>query len=170
MSRFLWIGLCYYDLKTFSSQTLSMGIKTMRNFTLILKLFDRNVKNLLTKKFFAKMCAKLEFVLSFTTKFQKFLANNVFWVHFSQLFPQIWNQRKIMHIFYPQMQKRKLKNFEFIEYMYEYFLELGKCKFAKIAQPIEKTSWTNIFKNIVWHLLCWWVLSSCKNHCSLLAE
>ena len=39
-----------------------------------------------------------------------------------------------------------------------------------MAQPIEKTSWTNIFKNIIRHLLCWWVLSSCKNHCSLLTE
>jgi hypothetical protein len=55
-----------------------MGIKTMKNFTLISKLFDRNVKKFASKKLNAKTCAKLEFVLSYTTKFLKFVANNVF--------------------------------------------------------------------------------------------
>jgi hypothetical protein len=50
-----------------------MGIKTVQNFTLIWNLLRKMQKNLLTKK-----CAKLEFVLFYTTKLYKFLANNFF--------------------------------------------------------------------------------------------
>jgi hypothetical protein len=55
-----------------------MGIKTMQNFTLISKLL-RKMQNLLTKKLWAKKCAKLEFLLlgySYAKKEQK-----KFWGH-----------------------------------------------------------------------------------------
>jgi hypothetical protein len=46
------------------------------------KTVKKNVKNSLTKKYRQKKGAKLEIFLFYTTNFQKFLANNFFWVHF----------------------------------------------------------------------------------------
>ncbi len=83
------------------------------------------------------MC-KLDFVqLFFTRNFQKFLANNILWVHklyFFKLFPQIWNQRKTLRIFDTPMQKKKEKNSVVIEYMDEYFLELVKNVYSQEMQ------------------------------------
>jgi hypothetical protein len=42
---------------------------------------EKNVKNLLIKSYRLKKWAKLEFVLLYTSNFQKFLANNFSWVH-----------------------------------------------------------------------------------------
>ncbi len=39
-----------------------------------------------------------------------------------------------------------------MEYIYEYFLELVECKFARNGLTNRKTFLTNIFKNIIWHL------------------
>ncbi len=39
---------------------------------------EKTAKNLLTKILLAKKCAKLEFVLFYTTNLQKFLENNFF--------------------------------------------------------------------------------------------
>ncbi len=63
-------------------------------------------------------------------------AKKIFWVHFFQLFPRIWNQPEIQHIFSTHMQKKNLKNVGVIDYIYEYSLELVECNFAR---PIEKS-------------------------------
>ncbi len=60
-------------------------------------------------EFVKKNAKNFEFILFYTSYMQKFLANNFFWVHFFQLFPQIWNQRKILRIFNTHMQKKKYK-------------------------------------------------------------
>ncbi len=49
------------------------------------KIFEKNFNN----KAKGKKCAKLEFVLGYTSNLQKFLANNFLWVHFIQLFPRM---------------------------------------------------------------------------------
>ncbi len=43
-------------------------------------------KNATTKSYRQKKCAKVEFVLFYTTNLYKFLANNFFYVHFFQIF------------------------------------------------------------------------------------
>ncbi len=73
------------------------------------------------------------------------------WIFF-QLFSQIWNQRKILHILNTHMPKKNKKIFGIIEYIYDYMLELVKCKFARNGFTNWKTSLTNIFENIIWHL------------------
>jgi hypothetical protein len=50
------------------------------------------------------------------------------------------------------MPKKNLKNFGVIEYIYEYYLELVKCKLARNGLNNSKTFFTNIFKNIIWRL------------------
>ncbi len=87
---------------------------------------------------------------------------------FFQLFPQIWNQRKILRILNTHMPKNNQKNFGVIEYIYEYLLELVECKFARNCLANWKTFLTDIFENIFWHLFCWWISSSCENHCNLI--
>ncbi len=39
-----------------------------------------------------------------------------------------------------------------MEYIYEYFLEIVECKFARNGLTNWKTFLTNILKNIIWHL------------------
>jgi hypothetical protein len=39
-----------------------------------------------------------------------------------------------------------------MEYIFEYFLELVECKFARNGLTNWKTFLTNIVKNIIWHL------------------
>jgi hypothetical protein len=39
-----------------------------------------------------------------------------------------------------------------MEYIYEYFLEIVECKFARNGLTYRKTFLTNILKNIIWHL------------------
>ncbi len=39
-----------------------------------------------------------------------------------------------------------------MEYIYEYFLEIVECKFARNGLTNWKTFFTNILKNIIWHL------------------
>jgi len=74
------------------------------------------------------------------------------WIFF-QLFPQIWNQRKILRILNTHMPKKKKENFGVIEYIYEYMLEVVECKFARNGLTNWKTFLANIFENIIWHLL-----------------
>ncbi len=40
-----------------------------------------------------------------------------------------------------------------MECIYEYFLKVGECKFARNGLTNWKTFLTNILKNIIWHLL-----------------
>ncbi len=61
----------------------------------------------------------MEFVLFYTTNLKKFFANNFFGYTFFQLFPRIWNQRKILH-FYTHIQKKKQKNLGVIVYINEH--------------------------------------------------
>ncbi len=39
-----------------------------------------------------------------------------------------------------------------MEYIYEYFLEIVECKFARNGLTKWKTFLTNILKNIIWHI------------------
>ncbi len=47
--------------------------------------------------------------------------------------------REILRIFYTRMQKENEKYFEVLEYIYEYFLELQECKFARNGLTNRKT-------------------------------
>ncbi len=71
------------------------------------------------------------------------------WIFF-RLFPQIWNQRKILRILNTHMPKKK--KFGVIESIYEYMLELVECKFARNGLTNWKKIFSNIFENIIWHL------------------
>jgi hypothetical protein len=71
---------------------------------------------------------------------------------FFKLFPQIRNQRKILHFLDTHMLKKKQKIFGVMEYIYEYFWEIVECKFARNGLTNWKTFLTNILKNIIWHL------------------
>jgi hypothetical protein len=84
------------------------------------------------KSYRQNKCPKFEFVLFYTTNLQKFLENNFFFVHFFQLFQPIWNQRKILRIFYIHMQKIRGSIFR--------------------GSLITYISISNIVKNIIWHL------------------
>jgi hypothetical protein len=90
---------CYYDLKTFSSQNLSMGVGTAQNFAMIWNLFRKMQKNLLTKNYRQKKCAKLEFVPFYTTTCTNFRQINFSRYTFFNLFPRIWNRRGILRFF-----------------------------------------------------------------------
>jgi hypothetical protein len=72
---------------------------------------------------------------------------------FFKLFPRIWNQRKILRFLYSYF-KKEIKIFVIMEYIYEYFLEIVECKFARNGFTNWKTFLTNILnlKNIIWHL------------------
>jgi hypothetical protein len=73
--------------------------------------FEKNVKKQ------PKKCEKSEVLLFYTTNLQKCLANNFVWVDFFQLFPQIWNQRKILRILNIHMLKKNKIFFGVIEYI-----------------------------------------------------
>ncbi len=85
---------------------------------------------------------------------------------FFKWFPQIWNQRKILHSFDTHMPKKNIKNWSHLVHFWV-FLELVECKFARNGLTNWKTFLTDIFKNIIWHL---WVPSSCENHCNLVGN
>ncbi len=109
-----------------------MGIYTTQNITLIWKLLT-NAKNLLTKKFQAKKCSKLEFVFFYITNLQMFLANNFFWMHFFPIIYTDLDQREILCILDTHMLKKNKKIFGVFEYIYEHNLEIIEC----IAYPPE---------------------------------
>jgi hypothetical protein len=96
-------------LKTFSMQNYINNAEFYANFETV----EKNAKNLLTKKLWAKKCAKLEFVL-FNTK----LTCKGFWqitfsrYTFFQLFPRIRNQRKILRILILKCKKRNQSLFQ----------------------------------------------------------
>ncbi len=137
--------------KNFFFAKLEYGYQKNAQFYADFETVEKNVKNLLTKKLQPKKCEKSEVLLFYTTNLQKCLANNFFWVDFFRLFPQIWNQRKILRILNTHMSKKN-KFFGVIEYIYENMLELVECKFARNGLTNWKTFLTNIFKNIIWHL------------------
>ncbi len=139
--------------KIFSFNKFECGYQNNAEFYADFETVQKNVKNLLTESYRQKKCAKLQFVLFYTTKLQKIVANSFFCkVHFFQLFPQIWYQRKIPHIFDTHMQKKKLKFFGVIEYIYEYYLELVECKYVRKGLTNWKGFLINIIRNIIWHL------------------
>ncbi len=129
-----------------------MGIKTTQNFTLISKLL-RKMWKIANKKVRAKKSVKNQ---RFSSSIQ-LTCKSVWQITFSgciffRLFPQIWNQRKILRILNTHMPKKQKKNFGVIEYIYEYMLELVECKFARKGLTNWKTFLTNVFENIIWHL------------------
>jgi hypothetical protein len=65
-------------------QKVSYGHQTLIRFYADFAIVEKNAKNLLTKKLYAKKCTKLEFVLFYSTgtNMHKFLANNFVLVHF----------------------------------------------------------------------------------------
>ncbi len=73
----------------------------------------------------------MEFVLFYTTNLYKFLANNFFYVHFFQIFSTDLKSAENSAFFDTHLLKKKLKKFGVMEYIYEYFLEIVECKFAR---------------------------------------
>ncbi len=116
-----WFGTCWEKCKKLANKKVT-GKRSVQNWSLYSSI-----------------------LLTFTSFWQK-----IFSVHFFKLFPQIWNQRKILHFFDTHMLKKK-KNF-WGHGVYEYFLEIVECKFARNGLTNWKKIFTNIFKNIIWHL------------------
>jgi hypothetical protein len=94
------------------------------------------------------------------------LANNFFLYTFFKLFPRIWNQRKILRFLYSYV-KKEIKNF------WGHGVHIWVF-FENIRMQIRK-KWLNQLKNFFnkhfkeYHLtsFCWWIPSSCENHCNL---
>ncbi len=106
-----------------------MGIKTMKNFTLILKML-RKWEKFANKNFIGKKS-----VQNLSLSSSILLTCKGFWkitfsrCTFFKLFPRIWNQREILRFW--------------IHTVYEYYLELVQCKFAKNGLTNWKTFLTN---------------------------
>ncbi len=64
------------------------------------------------------------------------------------------------------MLKKKYKIFVVMEYIYEYFLEIVECKFAKWLNQL-KNFFNKHFKEYYLASFCWWISSSCENHFTL---
>ncbi len=120
-----------------------MGIKTTQNFTLISKLL-RKMQKFANKKFTCKRSVQNWSLFS-----SILLTCKSFWqltfsrCTFFQLFPRIWNQRKILRFFDTHMLKKTKKNIGIMEYIYEYFLEIEEYKSARNGFTNWKTCLTN---------------------------
>jgi hypothetical protein len=141
-----------------------MGIKTMQNFTLISNfLWKFANKKVTAKKNVKNQRFSSSILLTCKSVWQITFSVSIF---FSRLFPQIWNQRKILRILNTHMPKKNKKNFGVIEYIYEFMLELVECKFTGNGL----TNW-KFFNKHFWEYylasFCWWISSSCENHCTV---
>ena len=116
-----------------------------------------------SKKVTAKKCEKSEVLLFYITTLQKCLAKTFSGWIFFRLFPQIWNQRKILRILNTHMPKKNKKFCGVIEYIYEYMLELVECRFTRNGLTNNKHFWEYYLASF-----CWWISSSCENHCTLI--
>ncbi len=81
------------------------------------------------------MSQNLEFALSSITNLLKFSANNFSMVIFSQLFQQMWNQRKILRIFEYSYAEKQLNFFG------------GHWVLESLRMQIHK-KWLNQLKNV----------------------
>ncbi len=127
------------------------GYQNNAEFDTDFETVEKNVKNLLRKTLQPKKVWKIRGILSILLT-----CKSVWQITFSgwifRLFPQIWNQRKILRNLNTHMPKRNKQIFGAIEYIYEYMLELVECKFPRNGWTNWKTFLTNIFENIIWHL------------------
>ncbi len=155
--------------KTFFFSKFEYGYQNNAEFYADFETVEKNVKNLITKKLQPKKVWKFRgspLLLLLTCK-SVWQITFYGWI-FSRLFPQIWNQRKILRILNTHMPQKTIKIFGVIEYIYEYILELVECKFARNGL----TNWKTFFNKHFWEYylasFCWWISSSCENHCTLL--
>ncbi len=112
------------------------------------------------KKVTAKKSVKNQrFILFYSTNLQKCLANNFFWVDFFQLFSQIWNQRKILRILNTHMPKKNKKNI----WGHWVHMQIRKKWLNQLKNFFYKHFWEYYLESF-----CWWISSSCENHCTIL--
>ncbi len=138
--------------KNFFFTKFEYGYQNNSEFYAGLESVEKNAKNLQTKKLQAKSVQNWSLASSILLTCTSFWQITFSRYTFFKLFPRIWNQRKILRFFYTHMLKKKLKNFGVMEYIYEYFLEILECKFARNGLTNWKTFLTNILKYIIWHL------------------
>ena len=129
LSRFLRIGLQSLKKvliwpKNFLFTKFEYGYQKYAELYADFETVEKNAKNSLLKKLQAKKGANLGIFLFYTTNLRKFFANNFFWVHFFQFFPQIWNQREILRILDTHIQKKNLNKFWGHCVQYVYYWEL----------------------------------------------
>ncbi len=87
---------------------------------------------------------------------------------FFQLFPQIWNQRKILRILNTHMPNKNKKIF------WGHWVHIWV--YVRTSRMQIRKKWLNQMKNFFnkhfWEYylasFCWWISSSCENHCTLL--
>jgi hypothetical protein len=119
--------------KNFFFSKFKCGYQNNAEFYADFETVEKNVKNLITKKLQPKSVWQITFSG---------------WIFF-RLFPQIWNQRKILRILKTHMPKKTKKIFGVSEYIYEYMLELAECKFARNGLNNWKTFLTNVYEFII---------------------
>ncbi len=112
-----------------------MGIKTTQNFTLIWNLLSKMQKKANKKVCKIEVCWQITFSMyTFSNYFHGFEISVKFCV------------------FWYSYVKKEIKKIWVMEYIYEYFLEIVECKFARNGLTNWKTFLANILKNIIWHL------------------
>ncbi len=126
------------------------------------------MKNLLTKKLQAKKVKNQRFSSSI-----QLICKSVWQITFSgwtfsRLFPQIWNQRKILQILNTRMSQKNKKIFGVNEYICIWVyvrtsrMQIRKKWLNQLKNFFNKHFWENYLAPF-----CWWISSSCENHCTL---
>ena len=126
------------------------------------------------KKFANKKVTGKRSVQNWSLSFSILLTCTSFWqitfsmYTFFKLFQRIWNQRKVLRFFLYSYVKKEIKIF------WSHGVHIGVF-FGNSRMQIRK-KWLNQLKNIFYkHFIeyylasfCWWIPSSCENHCTLL--
>ncbi len=124
------------------------------------------------KKFANKKVASKRSVQNWSLSSSILLTCKSFWqitfsrYTFFKLFPRIWNQRKILRLFWYSNAKKEIKNFGVMEYIIVFFgnSRMQNCK--KWLNQL-KNFFNKYFKECYLASFCWWIPSSCENHCNL---
>ncbi len=127
--------------------------------------FERFANGRVTSK---KKCEKSDVLL---LHLQKYLANSFFWVDFLELFPQIWDQRKILWILSTHMQKKNKRKFlgSLSTYM-SIYVRISRMRIRRKWLDRLKNFCNNHFWEYYLASFCWWISSSCENHCTLMGS
>ena len=145
-----------------------MGIKTTQNFTLISKLLRKMWKTCLQKSYSQNKCEKSEVLLFYTTKLQKCLANNFFWVDFFfDYFHRFEISVKFCEFWIIICQKRT-KNFWGHWVHIWVYVRTSRMQIRKKWLNQLKNFFNKRFREYYLASFCWWISSSCENHCTLM--
>jgi hypothetical protein len=143
-----------------------MGIKRTQNFTLIWNLL-RKMKKFANKKVTCKRSVQnwslaSSILLTYTSFWQITFSGYTFF----KLFPQIWNQRKILRFLYSYVKKEIKKFWGHWVHIWVFFGN-SRMQIRKKWLNWLKNDFNKHFKEYYLASFCWWIPSSCENHCTL---